>query len=104
MIKIKITNDTGAVLMLPMIVSQWGNPEFTDEDGARLISHTNDKESWHDVTYVCYDGGQMSHSFEPDEESIGHGYKKYSYEITLNDKPCTANELFEYCDTYGVED
>lgn len=104
MIKINVTNDAGVTITLPMIVSQWGNPDFTEENGARLIEHTGTEHAWHDVCYVCYDGAQMSHTFEVDEERFPYGDKSFSYQITLNDKPCTADELFEYCDTFGLED
>ena len=102
MINITVTNEQGVSIVLPMFVTRWDNPDFTQENGELLIAHTGDKEAWHDVCYVCYDGGQMSHSFEPDDESREHGYKAYSYEITLNGKTCTAEELYEYCDTYYI--
>lgn len=104
MINITVTNEQGVSIVLPMFVTRWDNPDFTQENGELLIAHTGDKEAWHDVCYVCYDGGQMSHSFEPDDESREHGYKAYSYVITLNGEPCTAEELYEYCLTcYIVE-
>lgn len=101
MIKIKVTNEQGAALVLPMIVSKWGNPEFTEEDGARLIAHTGDSEAWHDITYMCWDGGQMTFAFKP--EGSDAFYCPYAYEITLDDKPVVGNELIEYCDTYWIK-
>jgi len=101
MIEITITNDKGEVLVLPMFVSRFGNPDFTEENGLRLTTHTNYEHAWHDVCYVCYDGGQTSHSFEADEE---YNTKSFSYSITIYGKPCTKEELYEYCDTYNMEE
>lgn len=90
MISVLITNQYNETKEFPMYMTEWGNPDFTEEVAAQVHDFVGHDNAWHDMTYAMYDGGQAAETFERDDE---YGTPEYSYQVLLNGQTCDNEHL-----------